>query len=89
MSIHFYDSKIQRSTGNFLTKSIKRDLDVGVSVIYIDTISGFSKHDIPRDTKNLQIIDSFYWRIKNLFKVVPHFTPVLCFITPVCRWCIS
>jgi len=58
MSIHFYDSEVQRSTGNFLTKSIKRDLYAGVSVIYIDTTRGFDKHGISRDTENLQIIDS-------------------------------
>lgn len=58
MSIHFYDSEVQRSTGNFLTKSIQRDLNSGVSVIYIDTIRGFQKHGISRNTPNLMVIES-------------------------------
>ncbi len=46
MSINVYESCEIKTTGNFLTRSIKDNLKAGKFVVYIDTTDGFTKHKI-------------------------------------------
>lgn len=46
MSVNVYESSGTKTTGNFLTDSIKGNLVSGKLVIYVDTTDGFSKHKI-------------------------------------------
>lgn len=57
MSVNVYESSGTKTTGNFLTDSIKGNLASGKLVIYVDTTDGFLKHKIDEHLhENMKVI---------------------------------
>ena len=57
MSVNVYESSGTKTTGNFLTDSIKGNLASGKLVIYVDTTDGFAKHKIDEHLhENMKVI---------------------------------
>lgn len=57
MSVNVYESSGTKTTGNFLTESINRNLASSKLVIYVDTTDGFTKHKIDKHLhKNMKVI---------------------------------